>query len=254
MNVKLRSGSDAVFCVSRGLVLFWESLSQRPHAKGYSWGMTELKKRDPRGNVKWTHLQTKREGCFFDLVWLLLQRMATRSKVIILPKSEVLSDRIGCLHDGGRQDLWCFRYIICISASSCSVRVSSFSLPAEGGRRFWCLILGPLMVARPLARQPHSVVPRWEWDCSPLLLAGQDQGSVWGSSSWDMCGPVCRTHGTPIRWGVGVALHLQKMNFFSSGVTPSGGHENSRFIYGKWWSNSTFQARAWDPDVSDVFP
>lgn len=29
-----------------------------------------------------------------------------------------------------------------------------------------------------------------------------------------------------------VALHLQKMNFFSSGMTPSGGHQNSRFTYG----------------------
>lgn len=36
-----------------------------------------------------------KNGHFFDLVWLFLQRMATRSKSIILTKSEVLSDRTG---------------------------------------------------------------------------------------------------------------------------------------------------------------
>lgn len=35
------------------------------------------------------------KGPFFDAVWLLLQRKATRSKAVILTKSVVLSDRLG---------------------------------------------------------------------------------------------------------------------------------------------------------------
>ena len=45
------------------------------------------------------------KGAFFELVWLLQQRMATRSKVTILPKFEVISVRTGvftCWWETGR--------------------------------------------------------------------------------------------------------------------------------------------------------
>lgn len=108
----------------------------------------------------------------------------------------------------------------------------SLRSPAEGGRSFWCLILGPLIVARPLARLPRSVAPPAR--ARPLPTSASQAGSVpgmgvlWLGPLWlGLQKPVV----LPSAWEV-VALHLQKPNSYSPGMTPNGGSKNSRFSSG----------------------
>lgn len=100
-----------------------------------------------------------KSGRFFDLVWILLQRMATRSKSIILTKSEVLSDRIGVFTQQWETRLATFQTH---NPYFCLFMLSSglwSQVTCRGWGEFLVLILGSVMVVCPLARRPHSVVP-----------------------------------------------------------------------------------------------
>lgn len=77
-----------------------------------------------------------------------------------------------------------------------------------------------------------SCAPNESETAPHFCLLGRIRAQHGGPPAGTSVAGSAEAHGTPFRQGVVVALHLQKMNFFSSGMTPSGGHQNSRFSYG----------------------